>query len=197
MTNQVQIESYLSSLSTNLAPISITDREEILREIGAHIRDSAEESGSSVDAVLARLGPPQELAAQYRDGLLIRRASHSISPVLLLHATLRLATKGVFGILVFFSGLFGYAIGGGLIATAFLKPILPAHTGVWVVGEQIVSSGVLFPPPQPPAHEILGWWYIVVALTVGSLTLTATTLAIRMFLQLSQRWQSKLGPGPR
>ena len=193
MTNELQIESYLSSLSTNLAPISITDREEILREIGAHIRDSAEESGSSVDTVLARLGPPQDLAAQYRDGLLIRRASHSISPVLLLHATLRLATKGVFGILVFFSGLFGYAFGGGLIATAFLKPILPAHTGVWVVGEQIVGSGVLFPPPPPPAHEILGWWYIVVALTIGSLTLAITTIAIRKFLQISQRWQSKLG----
>jgi uncharacterized membrane protein len=196
MTNELQIERYLSSLSTNLAPISLTDREEILREISAHIRDSAEESGSSVDAVLARLGPPQDLAAQYRDGLLIRRAVHSISPVLLLHASLRLATKGVFGMLVFFSGLFGYAIGGGLIATAFLKPILPAHTGVWVVGEQIVNAGVLFPPPQPPAHEILGWWYIVVALTVGSLTLAVTTIAIRAFLQISRRWQSRLGAGP-
>ena len=146
-----------------------------------------------MDAVLARLGPPEDLAAQYRDGLLIRRASHSISPFLLLPATLRLATKGVFGMLVFFSGLFGYAIGGGLIATAFLKPILPAHTGVWVAGDQIVSAGVLFPPPQPPAHEILGWWYIVVALTVGSLTLAVTTIAIRAFLQISQRWQSRLG----
>ena len=192
MTEELQINTYLSSLRESLAPISLAEREEILREIGAHIRDSAEEPGASVESVLARLGPPAELAAQYRDGLLIRRASRSISPVLLLHATLRLATKGVFGMLVFFSGLFGYAMGGGLILTAFFKPILPNHTGVWVIGERIVGTGVQFPAPQPPAHEVLGLWYIPIALTAGSLALAATTIAIRLFLQTSQRWQSKL-----
>ena len=197
MTEDLQIESYLSLLRASLAPMSLAEREEILREIGAHIRDSAEESGASVESVLARLGPPAELAAEYRDGLLIRRASHSVSPVLLLRATLRLATKGVFGMLVFFFGLFGYAMGGGLILTAFLKPVLPGHTGVWVIGERIVSAGVLFPAPQPPAHEVLGLWYILVALTAGSLTLAASTLAIRLFLQISQRWQSKLSAEPR
>ena len=193
MTEELQIDSYLSSFRERLAPIPLAEREEILREIGAHIRDSAEEPGTSVESVLARLGPPAELAAQYRDGLLIRRASRSISPVLLLEAALRLATKGVFGMLVFFSGLFGYAIGGGLILTAFLKPILPSHTGVWVVDDRIVGTGVQFPALQPPAHEVLGWWYIPIALTAGSLTLAATTLAIRLFLRISQRWQSKLG----
>lgn len=197
MTEELQIEEYLSSLRDSLAPISLSEREEILREIGAHIRDSAEAPGASTATVLQRLGPPELLAAQYRDGLLVRQASRSISPVLLLRATLRLATKGVFGTLVFFSGMFGYAMGGGLIMTAFLKPILPAHTGVWMDGDHIVSSGVIFPAPQPPAHEILGWWYIVVALTVGSLTLALTTIAIRAFLQVSLRWQSKLGAGLR
>src|SRR5271157_229814 len=109
MTAEMQIDSYLTALRLHLGPLTIADREEIAREIGAHVRDSAEQSGSTIEMVLARLGPAEALAAQYRDGLLIRHASRSISPLVLLRATLRLATKGAFGIVVFFLGLLGYA----------------------------------------------------------------------------------------
>ncbi len=193
MTAEIQIDSYLAALRLHLGPLTIAEREEIVREIAAHVRDSAEESGASLDAVLARLGPAEELAAQYRDGLLIRQASRSISPLVLLRAALRLATKGIFGILVFFVAIFGYAMGGGMVATALLKPIFPEHTGVWFDGQgHFMSSGVLFPPPGSQAHEVLGIWYIPLALIVGSLTLLFTTWAIRTSLRVSQRWQSRL-----
>ena len=191
MIAETQIDSYLTALRLHLGPLAIADREEIAREIAAHVRDSAEESGSTIEMVLARLGPAEALAAQYRDGLLIRQASHSISPLVLLRAALRLATKGALGIVVFFLGLFGYALGGGLALTALIKPILPANTGMWVENGHLASSGVLFPPPAPPAHEVLGLWYILFALTVGSLTLLFTTWVIRRSLRISQRWQSK------
>jgi len=110
-----------------------------------------------------------------------------------LRGALRLATKGVFGILVFFVGLLGYAMGGGLVLTAFIKPILPANTGVWFDGSgHFMSSGVLFPPPGSQEHEVLGFWFIPIALTVGSFLLLFTTYAIRRSLRLSQHWQSKL-----
>jgi uncharacterized membrane protein len=193
MNAEIQIDSYLTALRLHLGPLTIAEREEIVKEIAAHVRDSAEESGTSVEAVLARLGPANVLAAQYRDGLLIRQASRSISPLVLLRATLRLATKGVFGILVFLVGVFGYLIGGGMVLTAMLKPIFPANTGMWFDGEgHFMSSGVLFPPPGSQAHEVLGVWYIPLALIVGSLTLLFTTWAIRTSLAVSQRWQSRL-----
>ena len=192
MTAEMQIDSYLTALRTHLGPLTIAEREEIVLEIGAHVRDSAEESGASVETILARLGPADELAAQYRDGLLIRQASRSISPVKLLRATLKLATKGVSGVVVFFLAIFGYAIGAGLVLTALVKPLLPANTGVWFNGDHFTSSGVLFPPPAPPAHEVLGVWYIPIALIIGSLILLFTTWAIRTSLRISQRWQSRL-----
>ena len=164
-----------------------------MREIAAHVRDSAEETGASVETVLARLGPADELAAQYRDGLLIRQASRSISPLKLLRATLKMATKGVFGVVVFLLAIFGYAMGAGLVLTALVKPLLPRNTGLWLDGSgHIMSSGVLFPPPGSSAHEVLGWWYIPLALTVGSLILLFTTWAIRTSLRVSQRWQARL-----
>jgi uncharacterized membrane protein len=192
MSTEHQIENYLAKLGVHLGPLTLAEREEIVREIRAHIRDSVEETGATVDTVLARLGSPAALAVQYRDGLLITKASRSFSPITLLRATLRVATKGVAGVVVFFLGVFGYACGGGLVLTALVKPILPGNTGVWVEDGHFSSSGVLFPPPPPPAHEILGMGYILIALVVGSLTLLLTTWAIRMFLGFSQRVQAKL-----
>ncbi len=190
-----QIETYLSALRNHLAPIALADREDILREISAHIRDSVE-SGSTIDAVLARLGPPKELAAQYRDGALIRAASRSISPVTLLRATLRLATKGTVGILVFFCGLTGYTIGVSLLLMGLLKPFIPASVGMWTSKTTAVwqSNGpTLGIQTNHPPHEILGWWAIPVGLIGGAVVLVLTTIAIRFFLRLSQQWQSRLG----
>ena len=192
MTTEMQIDSYLTALRLHLGPLTIREREEIVREIAAHVRDSAEESGASVETVLARLGPADELAAQYRDGLLIRQASRSLSPLVLLRATLRLATKGLFGVLAFFLGLFGYLTGGGFILIALAKPILPANTGMWLKEGKFDSMGVVFPSPTPPEHELLGFWLIPLALIAGSLTLLLTTYLIRTSLRLSQRWRSRL-----
>lgn len=190
----IQIGTYLASLRTHLGPMTIADRDEIVREISAHIRDSVEESGASLETVLARLGPADQLAAQYRDGLLIRSASRSISPLKLLRGALRLATKGVSGVIVFFVGIIGYAIGGGFVLSGMIKPILPAHTGMWVRDGQVVAFGTQFFAAGPPAHEVLGMWYIPLMLTAGSLILLATTFVIRTSLRISQTWQAKLTP---
>lgn len=191
----MQIDTYLAALRTHLGPMTLSERDEIVREISAHIRDSAEESGVSVETILARLGSAEELAAQYSDGLLIRQASRSISPVKLMRGALRLATKGISGILVFFVGMFGYLIGGGCVLSGLLKGVFPAHTGTWFQDGRMIASGTQWSVPPPPAHEILGMWYIPIMLTAGSLTLLATTFVIRTSLRTSQRWQAKLSPG--
>jgi uncharacterized membrane protein len=192
MIETIQIDTYLSTLRTHLGPMTLGERDEIIREIGAHIRDSVEETGASLQAVISRLGPPDQLAAEYRDGLLIRTASRSISPLKLLRGALKLATKGVFGIIVFFVGMFGYVMGGGMVLSGMIKPILPAHTGMWIRDGQLVAFGTQFFAVGPPAHEVLGMWYIPLMLTAGSLLLLATTFVIRTSLRLSQTWQAKL-----
>jgi uncharacterized membrane protein len=190
MNAETQMDSYLNALRLNLGPLTLAEREEIVREIGAHVRDSAEESGT--EAVLARLGSPEALAAQYRDGLLITQASRSLSPLVLLRGAMRLATHGASGVVVFFLAVFGYAVGGGLVLTALLKPILLANTGLWMENGHVTNSGILFPAPAAPQHEVLGMLYIPIALTAGSLILLATTWSIRSALRLSQRWRDRL-----
>lgn len=194
MIETLLIDTYLASLRTHLGPLTQSERDEIVREISAHIRDSAEESGVSVETILAKLGSAEELAAQYRDGILIRQASRSISPLKLMRGALRLATKGVFGVIVFFVGIFGYIIGGGMVLSGMIKPILPAHTGMWLQDGHIIAFGTQF-PRIPAAHEVLGMWYIPLMLTAGSLTLLATTFVIQTSLRTSQHWQARLSRG--
>jgi uncharacterized membrane protein len=188
----LQIEAYLSALRSLLAPITLAEREDILREIAAHIRDSVE-TGTPVETALARLGTPAELAAEYRDGLLIRAASRSVSPVVLLHATLRVATKGLTGILVFFSAFIGYITGGCLVIGALLKPFAPNQIGLFTAPNTTKDAwkqtGLV---TNDVRHEIFGWWGIPIALIGGVIVLILTTLAIRLFLRLSQRVQRSL-----
>jgi uncharacterized membrane protein len=192
MTAESQIDSYLTALRIELGPLTISEREEIVREINAHIRDSVEESGASVENVLARLGPAKDLAAQYRDGLLIKQASRSISPLVLLRATLRLATKSIFGIFVFFCSIFGYSFGAGFVFIALAKTVVPEHTGAWVQDGQLISAGAFIYGVPPFAHEVLGMWIIPLGLIAGSLTLLLTTFLIRRSLRISQQLQAKL-----
>ncbi len=192
MIAEPQMETYLSSLRAHLGPVTLGEREEILREIEAHVRDAQEEPGATLHNVLTRLGTPEQLAAQYRDGMLIREASRSYSPVTLLRGALRLATSGLSGIVVFFAGMIGYAVGGGFVLSAMLKPVFPGNTGVWVHDGQLVDFGTHFPAP-PGAHEVLGNWYIVVSLILGSLLLLGTMYLIRATLRLSKSAQMRLG----
>lgn len=187
-----QIATYISSLASHLAPMTLAEREDILREIGAHIRDSVE-TGVPLETVLDRLGTPEELAAQYRDGALIREASRSLSPVLLLKATLRLAAKGAVGTVVFLAAFTGYATSLSLFLMGILKPFMPASVGLWM-NRSITTTTT---DPSNPAvtfgiqshsapHEILGYWAIPIGIIGGIAVFAVTTLAVRYFLRLSR-----------
>jgi len=190
--DQLLIGNFLADLRSRLAPITLAEREEILREIAAHIHDSIELNGLPATTVIARLGPPQQLAADYRDGALVREARYSVSPMLLLRATLRIASKGFTGTVVFFCGLVGYLTGAAFIIAALLKPFFPGRTGVFVVDHRVYRIGVQATAPPVPVHEVAGYMFIPVSLAVGCVAVLVTTFAIRRFLRISTKWQNKL-----
>jgi hypothetical protein len=183
---ELRIDNYLSRFRESLPEMPVADREEIVREISVHIRESAQEPDSSVDEILHRLGPAENLASEYGNDCLIQRASRSISPLLILRATLELAKRGVEGLAVFLGVMTGYALGGGLLLTAVLKPIFPRQTGLWI-GPGAFNFGIHFPRYGDPVHEVLGWWYIPVAFWLGSFFVWLTTYGIRRFLRRSKQ----------
>lgn len=189
-------QEYLQTLRSHLKSLPAETREEILLEISSHIQDSLSQPGVTLDQVLTRLGPPDRVAAAYRDNILLRRARRSFSPVVMARAILRLATKGVFGFIVFLCATIGYCIGGTFVLIALLKPIFPNHTGMWIGGPDSFTMGVQLFPPGPPAHEILGQAIIPICLVLGSLILLATMVTVRLFLRTSRFVQEKFQPTP-
>ena len=186
---EARIDNYLRKLRDCLPNMSVADREEVVREISVHIRECAQESGSSMDRILMRLGPPESLASQYGQDVLIRHASRSISPVLILRATLQLAKRGLEGMALFLGAVFGYGAGGALWLTAILKPIFPRQTGLWV-GPGVFDFGIHELRYGDPVHEVLGWWFIPVAICLGSFLVWLTTYGIRRYLRRPRH------PGP-
>lgn len=184
MTDQQKIEQYLSAFRVSLRTTPEPQHGEIVREITAHIRDAAEEPGAKVSAVLTRLGPPETLARQYGEGALLQTARHSLSPVLLLQVALRLATKGILGIVVFCCAAAGYLTGVGMILSALAKPFFPSAIGMWRPTPHSVAAG-LVAANVLPMHEVLGCWYIPLALGIGAALILVTTLIIRACLWIS------------
>ena len=192
MKQHQEIDQYLATFRSHLGSLTLAQREEALSEIGAHIRDAVAESGD-VSTVLTSLGSPEDLAAQYGDSALVQRATETASPVLLLRAALRLATKGVSGMLVFLCGFFGYIFALTIALIGFIKPFAPATTGLWLRNGKVIVCGAMVQVPPAPAHEILGWWCVPLALVLGTVAAAITTAAIILCLRLSQKWQARLG----
>ncbi len=157
IATEQQIDTYLRSFRECLANMTVADREEIIREISVHVRESVEEGGANVGVVLARLGPAEQLAAQYTDDVVVRRAVASISPLRILHATLHVARRGVEGFVLFCIALVGYAGGIGFILTALLKSFYPRETGLWVGPHTFDFGFHTTAAADPTAHEALGW----------------------------------------
>ena len=197
MTPETQVNDYLAQLRTALKGMTVSEREDIVEEIHMHIRERLSDPATTLDGVLAGLGPAHELAQQYRTGLLVQRARLSISPLVILRAALRWATTGVVGFMVFVIALVGYAAGVGFLLLALIKPFFPANTGFWVGPDQFSFSfrmGATMTNPASPVHEVLGWWLIPVCLTIGSLSLVLTTKLIQ-FLMGRFHWKVPFGAG--
>jgi uncharacterized membrane protein len=185
MTPDDPIEVYIARLRKALSGFSVGEREDIVEEIRTHIVDRVAESGLTVEETLARLGPAEELAKDYRSGALVRRARSSFSPWTILRATFRWAMTGVHGLSVFFLAVLGYGGGTALILAALLKPLFPEQTGVWIGPDDFVIGF----RPSPEAHEMLGPWFTQIALALGTLFFIVTTLVVRRLLPRFRRWR--------
>jgi uncharacterized membrane protein len=191
MTSETQINDYLGRLRASLTGLTVSEREDIVEEIRMHIRERCGEPQASLESVLTGLGRADELAQQYRTGLLVQQARSSISPVVLLRAALRWATTGVEGFVVFVIALIGYMTGVAFLLLALMKPFFPANTGLWMGPGEFSFSfrmGATMTNPAPPVHEVLGWYLIPVCLVIGSLSLAVTTKLLQ-FLMRRFRWK--------
>lgn len=178
-----RIETYLNRLESALGGLSREYKNDILREIRAHIMDSAEHSADqagAVDRVLRLLGTPKELAVRYNAECQLERASRSFSPWVLLSSCRQWARLGIKGTVAFLVALIGYSLALGFTGAVFVKPFLPSRLGMWV-GPEGLNLGVPSHPEQ--MHEVLGNYFVPVIAAVAFLTAIATTHLLRWMMR--------------
>jgi len=174
-TSERSIEIYLKSLRRELGDLLDEDVNEIVAEIRTHIFDKTTgETPEAVDATLAALGTPQELADRYRTAELVERARLARSPKYVLRRTMRRAGRGLLGVVVFSLSVLGCTVGCWLFLLGFVKLIHPGTTGVYGTwNEHNKSFNWQFGSPNKPG-ELLGWWLVPIGILVGGAVLLLT-----------------------
>src|SRR5947209_11977580 len=133
---QQKIDGYLTRLRGRLRGLNHDDVCEIVEELRGHIAEklagSGEPTSATIDAALAALGSPEELASEYITDNLLARAEVSRSPVRILESLFRWASLSVAGFFVLVVAIVGYVLGVVLILCAVLKPFHPHTAGLCV-----------------------------------------------------------------
>jgi len=165
---QTKIDGYLTRLRSALRGLPEAEIEDILRELHSHATDLSEKEGQGIDAALASLGDPVELAATYRAENRMIRAECSGSP-LVIPQGLRHASRSSLGrITVTSLYFFGYINLFVLWSAALEKLFAPTRAGLWYLPGHFWSvTLVAFDYPPPGARELLGWWLVPITGLTG------------------------------
>ena len=174
-----RVERYLFRLGMAMGSLPASERDENVREIRAHILDRIDADrgplAETVDALLARLGTPEQLAAQFERERSLARASASFSPAVWLRATARWALSGMEGLIAFWIAVFGYTFGAAFVIAGLLKPFFPYYIGFFVSDRSMTLNR----QHAYGEHELLGNYFIPVVMCIGPLLVVATTLLLK------------------
>lgn len=179
-----KIEAYLAKLRAQLRGFNDQQVAEIVAELRSHTIDKLAISGDAVtppqvDAILAALGTPEELANQYITDNLLARAEVSRSPLRILDSLFRWASLSVAGFFVLISSVLGYFFGVVFILVAILKPFHPQTAGLWLLhdgtGDPEFSFRMGFGSMPADGRDLLGWWIVPLGILAGCALVTLTT----------------------
>ena len=167
-----------------------------IREVESHIRErlapmeAAADEKAALEQVLNHLGSPMKVAQAYAAEITFDEAVATGRPLPILRALWMVSTtvSGFFAALAIFVG---YALGGGLMVVAVLKPIFPQNVGLVLLDGVPVALGAV--SSLGPGVEVVGGYGLIpAALAAGSLILVGTHRLARGFVAW---WRTRLkGP---
>ncbi|MEL6371782.1 MAG: DUF1700 domain-containing protein [Pseudomonadota bacterium] len=170
MSESAKIEKYLKNLAQHLAGLSSGERDEIVKEIRAHLEHRLGEN--RLDETFEALGSPDQCAHSFYEQRQIETALHDGGVAKVIGTLLTLATSRTLAVvgLLTSSLLFIFAAAFGLMAVA--KIVAPDHVGLWVVPDEgFARLGFSSVAPEQNMVEVLGFTLtpLAVALAVFAL----------------------------
>ena len=186
------VDTYFEQLSTQLSDLPAVRRDDVLRELRAHVMDRLEQVAAPTQDdcrnVLKALGTPDEIARQYRMEIILRSSSWNLSPFKVLRTTLRWSVAGVQGYLVFMVALTGYLLAACFYICALLKPFFPHNIGFFISDKGLNLAQF----PVQHGHEVLTAYFIPITIFVGYLFTFGTTLLIRFLVRHLSRLRKRI-----
>jgi HAAS domain-containing protein len=175
-----------------MSDLPSADRQEFLRELRGHVLDRLEQvatpSEADCRAVLKALGSPEEIARHYRMERILERSAWKISPFSILRTVSRWMLTGIQGYLVFVIAVIGYSFALSFYVTAVLKPFFPNNVGLFVGKYGFTLARF----PEPQGVDVLGFFYIPVAVVLGYLFAVGTTVLIRSLVRRLGKLKQKI-----
>jgi hypothetical protein len=188
---QGKIQDYLNEFAVRLHPLSAEQTRDVVEEIRSHILETATTdrgciTEESVDATLARLGSPSDLARGYVDFVpspfVLGENQHGarLQPW---KSFFSQAARHIPTAIVILATLLAYFGAGILALSALSKPFHPARVGLWKTGADDFSLhlGLANSAAAPVGDEILGWSIIPLGLIAAVILVS---LALKIDLRL-------------
>lgn len=205
---QKKIEAYLSRLRQCLRGLNDEEAREIIEELRSHIIEKSAADGQitvdAVDAALAGLGDPEELASQYTMDNLLAQAEVSRSPFRILKSLLHWASLSIAGFFALLGSILGYFFGAVFMLVAGLKLFHPHTAGLWAIpnssGDVELSFRLGFGSAPAGGKDLLGWWIVPIGwIAGGALVMLTTYFAIWCVRQYRRAlvWPKAETGGPR
>ncbi len=202
---QIRIERYLTKLRRELRGRPASAANKIVAELRNHIVERAAIAGEiteeSVEEVLRRLGPAEDLAEQYAiDASPADQVRGHIERIG--DSGIPRWTKLMAGVPMLLLAAVIYFLGAAFFVCALSKPFHPYTAGLWSLPDPeglSISLRLGFGGDFPPtgAADLLGWWIVPGGLVLGAVLLVvATYLLIYSFrLQRDSREMARESEG--
>jgi uncharacterized membrane protein len=194
--SQQKVDAYLGRLRARLRGIKDQEVRDIVDELRSHIMEKAflagepsgEPANAEVDAALAALGSPEELAREYLTDNLLAQAEVSRSPVQILKGLFRWASLSIAGFLVLLGSVVGYFFGIVFVLVAVAKLFHPHTAGLWAIpdgaGDSMISFRLGFGSVPVGGQDLLGWWMVPTGWLGGcGLVMLTTKIAVWLVRQ--------------
>jgi hypothetical protein len=169
------LDAYLTQVQRHVRGLPDAEVREIVAELRAHVLDKVEGRVSpvAVEAAIAELGSPREIARVNITERIVARAEARRTPFSVLGGVVRLAGLSVYGLFAFLVSILGYGSAFAFLVTAAVKPFAWDHAGLWITRkapDNYIASWHLGLTDNPRlGHEILGGWIIPIGIVAGLL----------------------------
>ena len=187
--DDAELERYLDALRRELGGLPPELISDLVGELRCHVRDilgaHGESSRDSLREVLDRLGPPAELAAQYRatTGAVAPPRSSFAAPAVARGGWSALSAAGVLPLLAL------WLLGACFFVAALHKPFAVERVGLWRLAGDELSLHLGFEAAPADGEELLSWWIVPLGLLAG---VGSGWLGVRAGRSSLRRWRATL-----